>query len=254
MDDFYVQKDSWIHHADPRVKLAFALASITILLVIQELPMMLVALLGLSFLYAAAHIPVKRVMSIVRAVLPVSVIMAVLRAVFYPSGPELWAWGPVSITLGGFEEGAVLGLRLIVMALAIFLWLFTTQAHAIVRGFTSLGMPYPWGLSLALALRFIPSIGQTYQTIDHAQRARGFMPEDLALIARARALLPSLVALMVSAFRESEQVARALESRAYGAPGVKRTYMEALHFRVLDAAYLALILIGAALVIAVSLS
>lgn len=254
MYDFYVQKDSWIHSADPRVKLSFALASIATLLAIREIPMMLAALLGLSILYTAAHIPVQRAISIIRAVLPVSVVMALLRAVFYPSGSELWTWGLVRITAGGLEEGAVLGLRLIAMALAIFLWLFTTQAHAIVRGFTSIGMPYPWGLSLALALRFIPSIGHTYQTIDHAQRARGFMPEDLALIARARALLPSLVALMVSSFRESEQVARALESRAYGAPGVKRTYMEALHFRVLDAAYLVLILMGAVLVIAVSLS
>lgn len=254
MVDFYVHGDSWIHRADPRVKLTFAMASVVVLLTVRELLTMLAALLGLALLYAAARIPAQRAMGIVRTVLPVSVLMALLRAVFYPTGPELWAWGPLRITLGGLEEGAVLGLRLIAMALAIFLWLFTTQTQAIVRGFTEIGMPYPWGLSLGLALRFVPSIRHTYQTIDQAQRARGFVPEELAMAARARALLPGLVALMVSSFRESEQVARALESRAYGAPGVKRTYMDEMHFRVLDAAYLTVILMGAALVIAVSLA
>ena len=108
MDDFYIQRGSWIHQADPRVKLAFALASIVILLAIRELPMMLAALIGLSLLYATAHIPIRRATSIIRTILPVSVIMALLRAIFYPSGPELWAWGPISITLGGLEEGVVL--------------------------------------------------------------------------------------------------------------------------------------------------
>ena len=251
MTDFYYPGDSWIHRADPRVKLAFAAASVVGLLLITELPMMLIALLGLAILYSTSNIPVELPTRIVRAVLPVSLIMMLLRAAFYPSGTDLWTLGPLRITTGGLEEGAVLGLRLIVMALAIFLWLFTTESHSIVRSFVAIGMPYPWGLSLALALRFIPSIRDNYLTIEQAQRARGFRPEQLGGIRRARAMLPAFAALMMSSFRDSEHVARALESRAYGVKGVQRTYLVEMRFRMLDAVYLTAIVLGSAFVVAV---
>ena len=233
--------------------MAFAAASVAVLLIIQDLAPMIAATLILGLLYSTAGIPGARLVGIVRTMLPVSLLMAGLRAIFYPSGAVLWEWGPLRITAGGLEDGAVLGIRLIAMALAIFLWLFTTKSQAIVRGLTGLGMPFAWGLSLGLALRYVPTIRDTYQTIERAQRARGFVPERLGTMRRAQAMVPSFVALMVSSFRDSERVAHALESRAFGAPGIKRTYLDEMHFRPVDGLYLVVILAGMALAIVVSL-
>jgi energy-coupling factor transport system permease protein len=154
------------------------------------------------------------------------------------------AWGPLRLTIGGLADGATLGLRLLVMALAVFLWLYTTESRDIVQGFVRLGLPFSWGLSLSLALRYIPTVGRDYQIITQSQQARGLDPQAKRGLARVRALLPGLLALIVTSFRASENMARALEARAYGAPGVRRSTMNDLRFQPLDWLVLLTVILG----------
>jgi energy-coupling factor transport system permease protein len=240
--EFYQPGESWVHRADPRLKLAFVVTSMLLLLLLQHSLMFVAAVLGLAGLYRSADLPVSKIWRVGRAVLPVSLLLAALRAIFYPAGPVLVALGPVQVTGGGLAQGATLGLRLVGVALAIFLWLYTTESQSIVRGLVKLGLPYPWGLSIGLALRFIPTIRENYDTIVQAQRARGLDLEHTRGLGRVQALLPGLIALMVSSLRASENVARALEARAFGAPGVRRSYLVDLAFRPVD--WLLLLLLG----------
>jgi len=240
--EFYQPGESWVHRADPRVKLAFVAITMLLLLLLQHPLMFLAAVVSLAGLYRWAGLPARKVWRVGRAVLPVGLLLAALRAIFYPAGPALVAFGPLQITGGGLAQGATLGLRLVGVALAIFLWLYTTEGQSIVRGLVKLGLPYPWGLSIGLALRFIPTIRQNYDTIVQAQRARGLDLEHTRGLGRVRALLPGLIALMVSSLRASENVARALEARAFGAPGVRRSYLVDLAFRPVD--WLLLLLLG----------
>ncbi len=249
MVEFYQPGESWVHRADPRVKLAFVVSTMLLLLVLQHPLILLAALLGLAGLYRSAGLPASTIWRVGRAVLPVGLLLAALRAIFYPAGPVLVALGPVQITIGGLAQGATLGLRLVGMALGIFLWLYTTESQGIVRGLVKLGLPYPWGLSIGLALRFIPTIRESYDTIVQAQRARGLELEHTRGLGRVRALLPGLIALMVSSLRASENVARALEARAFGAPGVRRSYLMDLTFRPADWLLLLLLGLGAGVVL-----
>lgn len=246
MVEFYVPGESWIHRADPRVKFALVAVSIPGLLILQHPLVLAGALLVLNLLYTSAGLPATKIWRVVRTILPVSLLMMVLRAIFYPLGPEVLTVGPLHLTVGGLAQGAALGLRLLAMALSIFLWLFTTQSQGIVRGMVKLGLPYPWGLSVGLALRFIPTLRESYETITQAQRARGLDLEGTGGLRRARVLLPGFVALMVSSFRTSENLARALEARAFGARGVRRSYLADIAFRPLDWVYLLLIALVAA--------
>jgi energy-coupling factor transport system permease protein len=242
--EFYSPGTSWLHLTDARVKLIFTLASIPVLLLLQNVLLMAAALAWVLLLYFSAGLPANRITRLMKAIAPVSLIMMVLRTVFYPAGAELAAWGPVRLTTVGIADGLTLGLRLICMALVVFLWLYTTESHAIVRSLVKLGIPYAWGLSLSLALRFIPSVSASYQTILQAQRSRGLDLEALRGIRRVRAMLPGMLALMVTSFRASESMARALEARAFGAQAVQRTTLLELRFRALDRVYLIVITLG----------
>lgn len=246
MVEFYTPGRSWLHSADARVKLLFVSGSIPALLMIRNAPLLGIALILLLLLYASAGLPPDRSIRLLKALAPVSLVMMLLRTFFYPAGAELAAWGPLRLTSVGLAEGLALGLRLISMALAVFLWLYTTEGRAIIRSLVRLGIPYAWGLSLSLALRYVPAVGASYQTILQAQRARGLDLESYRGIKRVRALLPGLLALMVTSFRASESMARALEARAFGAAGVQRTTLEELHFRSLDWLYLILLVSGLA--------
>lgn len=249
MVEFYRPGTSWIHRADPRVKLAFTVACALALLAIRQLWLTAAIGVALLALYAWAGLPGDSAMRVVRAMAPVSLLMGLLRALFYPAGELLVAWGPLQFTTLGLADGATLGLRLLSMALAVFLWLYATESRAIVQGFVQLGLPYSWGLSLSMALRYIPSIGRDYRIISQSQQARGLDLRAKRGLARVRALLPGLLALIVSSFRASENMARALEARAYGAPGVRRTTITELQLRPSDWLYLTAIVVAVAALI-----
>lgn len=244
MLEFYTPGDSWFHRADPRVKLAFAAASLLGLLLVRQLQWIAVAGLSVLLLYFSARLPLDRWLRVVRTMAPISLLMAGLRALFYPAGALLAEWGPLRLTTLGLADGAAVGLRLLVMALVVFLWLYTTESRDMVHGLVRLGLPYGWGLALSLALRYIPSVGRDYQIITQSQQARGLDLRAKRGLARVRAMLPGLLALIVTSFRASENMARALEARAYAVPGVRRTFLRELRFRPSDWLYLAVTFVG----------
>lgn len=229
---------------DPRAKLAATAAGVLGLLLLRQLGPIALSGAAVLLLYASAGLAAQRWGRIVRSMAPISLLMAGLRAVFYPVGAALAEWGPIQLTASGLADGAAVGLRLLVMGLVVFLWLYTTEGRAIVDGLVRLGLPYAWGLSLSLALRYIPTVGRDFQIISQSQQARGLDLQSKRGIARVRAMLPGLMALILTTFRASENMARALEARAFGAPGVRRTTLEELRFRPLDWLTLAVSLLG----------
>jgi energy-coupling factor transport system permease protein len=72
-----------------------------------------------------------------------------------------------------------------------------------------------------------------------AQKARGADFESGSLISRAKALIPILIPLFVSAFRRSDELATAMECRCYHG-GEGRTRMTVTKMKVCD--YIALFL------------
>jgi energy-coupling factor transport system permease protein len=228
------------------VKLAFAGCTVLLLVLLRSPGSMLGATALLLLLHAVSGIPGGRVWELAKALLPVSILMFALRVAFYPEGRLLAAVGPLEITSGALALGAGLGLRLLAMGLAIFAVLYSTRGEALVRGLTSLGLPYSLALTLGLALRFIPTLRLGHDSITRAQRARGLDLEGLKGWRRARAQMPIFVALIVSSFRASEQLSRALEARGFNAPGVRRTAWVELRFRPLDGLLLGLLLAGTA--------
>jgi energy-coupling factor transport system permease protein len=102
-------------------------------------------------------------------------------------------------------------------------------------------------MMMSIALRFIPTLIEETDKIMSAQKARGADFENGNLIRRAKALVPILVPLFVSAFRRADELATAMECRCYHG-GKGRTRLKVLRFTFAD--YLSLA-IGVALVAAV---
>ena len=128
-----------------------------------------------------------------------------------------------------------------------FLLTYTTSPIAITDGLEMLLKPlklirfpvHEMTLMMSMALRFIPTLIEETDKIMSAQRARGADFETGGLVKRAKALLPILVPLFVSAFRRADELAVAMESRCYHG-GEGRTRMKQLRFCTAD--YVTLIL------------
>ena len=84
-------------------------------------------------------------------------------------------------------------------------------------------------MMMSIALRFIPILIEETDKIMKAQMARGADFESGNLMKRAKAMIPILVPLFISAFRRANELAMAMEARCYhGSEG--RTKMKPLRY------------------------
>jgi energy-coupling factor transport system permease protein len=99
-------------------------------------------------------------------------------------------------------------------------------------------------MMMTIALRFIPTLIDETDKIINAQKARGADFETGNIFRRAKALIPILIPLLISAFRRAEELADAMECRCYhGGAGRTRYKVYSLGWR----DYLALVVMAAAL-------
>ena len=144
-------------------------------------------------------------------------------------------------------------LRIMLLVCGTFLLTYTTSPLQLTDGLELLLAPlkkihvpvHELAMMMSIALRFIPTLIEETDKIMSAQKARGAAFDTGKLTERAKALIPLLVPLFVSAFRRADELATAMESRCYH-DGEGRTRMKVLTFARRDV--VALIL--AALVIA----
>jgi len=241
--DLYIPRQSWVHAVDPRVKLLFVAGAILLFLIFNNLFLLLGALLLMHLIHWSARIPYQKIKFVWKTLLPVMLLMCTLWVLFYPTGTPILKIWIIQITPLAIAQGLVLALRIMAMALVVFAWLYTTDQSSLVRSMVKLGLPYEWGLVLALALRYIPTFQGTYSLISEAQQARGLDISTGTGFRRVRAMMPIFVAMIISSLRASDQLAKALESRALGARGVRRTTLRDIHFQPADYLYTAMILV-----------
>ena len=95
-------------------------------------------------------------------------------------------------------------------------------------------------MMMSIALRFIPTLVEETDKIMSAQKARGADMESGGLIQRAKALIPIMIPLFISAFRRAEELALAMECRCYRG-GEGRTRMKQLRYTGVDFAELGVV-------------
>lgn len=240
--DLYIERDSWVHKVDPRVKLLFVASVLVLLLVFKNVFIFLIALGLVHLLHWSAKMPARNFIFIWKTLLPVGIMMLVLWVVFYPVGEPLFRIWFIKVTMISVAQGLVLSLRIMSMAFVVFAWLYTTDQQSLVRSLVKLKLPYEWCLVLALALRYIPTFQGMYGIISQAQQARGLDISHGTGYKRVKVMMPIFISMVISSMRASEQLARALESRAFGARGVKRTTLYDIHFRLNDYFYMIVIM------------
>ncbi|MGB2770901.1 MAG: energy-coupling factor transporter transmembrane component T, partial [Anaerolineae bacterium] len=89
-----------------------------------------------------------------------------------------------------------------------------------------LGLPFEYGMTFSLALRYLPTTYGLWVNIIEAQQARGWTPERQSLLARLSAYRPVLVAVIIAALRLSQDLGLALACRGFGARGTRSVWQD----------------------------
>ena len=238
----YFPGNSVVHRLDPRTKLLLVVVYIAALFLAEWFISYAVMAAVLATCVAISKVPPK---SLVRGLKPVLFIIAftAILNLFYTPGQEIWRWWIFKITLEGVETAFFMMLRITMLIMGTFLLTYTTSPIRLTDGLESLLGPlkkihvpvHELSMMMSIALRFIPTLIEETDKIMSAQKARGADFETGSLLQRAKAMVPLLVPLFISAFRRADELAVAMECRCYHG-GEGRTKLHVLHYQRRDVA------------------
>ncbi len=219
----YYPTDSIVHRLDPRVKILLTIAFIVGIFLVHSLWGYALALVFVYFMARLSHVPFKMLMRGLRPLRFILVLTFVLNLFFSGEGTILWQWSFITITHEGLSRAVHYCLRLLFLVIGTSLLTLTTSPVSLSDGLELLLSPlkvihfpaHELAMMMTIALRFIPTLLEEADKIMKAQMARGADFESGNLLARARAMVPLLVPLFVSAFRRAGDLAMAMESRCY---------------------------------------
>lgn len=219
----YYPVESPVHRLDARAKILAMLFFLTGVFWVEELWLFVpVYAVGVAALLAA-KIPLREA---VRSVAGLVLLLAAscLINMFFTAGENvLWEWGPLRLTAEGVQNSGLMLLRLI--ALVVFAgWLsYTTTPLDLAVGmerlltpFVKFGFPaHEFAMMMSIALRFIPVLSDEFERLIKAQRSRGGDFTDGPIADRVRGLVAVAVPLLYNALRRADDLAIAMEARAY---------------------------------------
>ena len=249
----YFPGDTVVHRLDPRTKILLVVIYIAALFQAESWPGFAAVAAATAACMAASRIPPATMFKGVKPMLFIIVLTALLNLFYTEGTPVLPGW---IITREGVSRAAQMVLRIVLLISGTFLLTYTTSPIALTDGLELLFKPlrilhlpvHEMTMMMSMALRFIPTLISETDKIMSAQKARGADFETGSLVSRAKALLPILVPLFVSAFRRADELAVAMESRCYHG-GEGRTRMKQLSMQrrdwialLLGAAFLALMI------------
>ncbi len=232
----YLPGSSFIHKMDARIKILLSVAFMIIIFCVNSLFGYGALILFTGFIISVSKIPLRMMIKSIKPLMFFVVFTALLNIFFTRSGEVLLDVGFLTITKDGLIYALYMIIRIVILVLGTSLLTYTTSPieltdglETLLRPFSKIGLPsHELAMMMSIALRFIPTILEETDKIMKAQTARGADFESGNVIKRAKALIPLLVPLFISAFRRADDLAMAMECRCYHG-GNNRTKMNEPH-------------------------
>ena len=236
----YYPVDSLLHRLDPRTKLFGTLVYIVTLFIADNIWAYLAATIFLIAAIKLSNVPVKFMVRGLKSIVFL-LLISVSFNLFLTPGTPIFKIGFLQMTWEGLRFAAFMAIRLVYLVMGSTILTLTTTPNQLTDGLEKgLGFlkrfrvpVHEVAMMMSIALRFIPILVEETDKIMKAQMARGADFETGNLIQKAKAMVPLLVPLFISAFRRATDLAMAMEARCYRG-GDGRTKMKPLQYRQAD--------------------
>ncbi len=231
----YFPGKSLIHRLDPRVKILLTVLYIVMLFSASGFLGLGVGMAYLIIAFLISHIPIKMMLKSIKPILPIIIFTGILNLFFVEGETLLFSWKFIKIYSEGVRTMVFMAVRIIFLICGTSLLTYTTSPITLTDAIERILSPlkvikfpaHEIAMMMTIALRFIPTLIEETDKIMSAQKARGADLETGSVLQRAKALIPILIPLFVSAFRRAEDLALAMECRCYHG-GDGRTRMRQL--------------------------
>ena len=236
----YYQTESMIHRMDPRVKLGGTILFIISLFFFKNYAGYVIAALFLGMVIRLSKVPFKFMVKGMKTIVMLMLITVVFNLFLTPGTPLFTIW-KLTITQEGLKMAISMAIRLTLLIIGSSVMTLTTTPNNLTDGMEKMMGPlkvfkvpvHEVAMMMSIALRFIPILLEETDKIMKAQIARGADFESGNIFKRAKAMVPLLVPLFISAFRRANDLAMAMEARCYRG-GEGRTKMKPLVYHKRD--------------------
>lgn len=237
----YYPSNSVIHRLDPRVKIICTLLYLISLFMFKSVPGYALCTLFLIVVIRVSKVPFKFITKGLKPIIMLLMITLIFNLFLTNSGTILISIGFLKITDEGLRTAVYMAMRLIYLIVGSSLMTLTTTPNELTDGIEKILKPlnalkvpvHEIAMMMSIALRFIPILLEETDKIMKAQIARGADLESGNIIQKAKAMVPILVPLFVSALRRANDLAMAMEARCYRG-GEGRTKMKPLIYKKQD--------------------
>ena len=244
----YFPGTSVVHRLDARFKIIFSILAAAMLFTAQNFAGLWIAAAFIVMAYAASGIRFRMMFKSLKPIIPLIIFTGILNLFFIRGEEVLFSWRFITIYSDGARIAVFMVTRIITLITGMSLLTYTSSPIMLTDAIESLLAPlkklrfpiHELAMMMMIALRFIPLLIEETDKIMMAQKARGANLDAKGLIKKAKALIPILIPLFISAFKRANELAMAMECRCYKG-GEGRTRLKKLRSSVLD--YLALGLI-----------
>jgi energy-coupling factor transport system permease protein len=216
-----VEKDSWVHRMDPRVKIILVVCLASLPLFFTDPLYLLGWFLLFSVLLWSAKIDIRPIMALFYGGL-IMVFVYIMYGTFHAYSNDVlvlakfvWRWGPLIATDIGFFNGLILGSRLLILLMPMVLVIATTEPSQLAKGFMKMGTPIVISFILLATLRFLPLVFEVAARVMEAQRVRGLNYKTFR--ERINNFKFLLLPLFINTLRQSRTLGLAVESKGFGA-------------------------------------
>lgn len=253
----YYRTESVVHRLDARVKILLLIVFMAAIFWAKGTLSYALVTLSCFGCMLLTHVPLKLYIKSLRPLLILVVFTALLNIFYTPGEIYLFRWWIFNPTFEGLLFSLKMIVRIVCLIVVSSALMYTTSPVALTDAMESLMKPlrlihfpvHETAMMMTLALRFVPTLLEETEKIMSAQKARGADFESGGLFRRARAIIPVLVPLLVSAFRRAPELATAMECRCYHG-GEGRTKLHIMKIGMCDviALLLALLLLAAVII------
>lgn len=253
----YFPGNSVIHRLDSRVKLLLDLVYLVTLFIAQSYTGLLVSILFMVVCYILSGIKLIMILKSVKPIMPLMIFTGILNMLFIKGEVPLFEWWIISVYPEGIRMAVFMLIRVIALIIGMSLLTYTTSPIMLTDAIERLLSPlkkvrfpvHELSMMMTIALRFIPTLVEETDKIMSAQKARGAELDSGNIMQKAKALIPILIPLFVSAFKRANELATAMECRCYRG-GEGRTRLRQLKTAPRDyAATLVMLCLPAAIIV-----
>ncbi len=233
--------NSLVHRLDPRGKIVGITCYIIALFLARGVVTYGLLFLLLSGMIFLSKVPIQAIVKGMKPLVVIIVLTGLLNVLYTTGEKVLWEFWIFTVTEEGIVVAAMMVARILMLVSGTFLLTYTTSPMALTDGLENLLAPlkkwkvpvHDLAMMMSIALRFIPNLIEETDKIMSAQQARGADFESGSLFRRAKAMIPLLVPLFISALRRADELADAMDCRCYQG-GVGRTRLKQMEYARVD--------------------